>query len=304
MDQRERVRAVLNRLGLHTPEREECVIALLDDVTPSAFRALAETGLKFESGATTQQIFGMIAPRLGKQSIDREARDQIMLPLREIGVLGIAYADTQTRQIEPAYWKPKSPNNVYVVTDDFRALLAVGEEAFDNEFEEWLGSSAERMTRLAAAEGAAAAAHEDERLVPLTIDTYCATALAGYEVVFIDDADARDATEWSDNVERYDLPLDLSSRWPDVVLRNPSTGGFWIVDCVESDGEIDAVRKAEIDAAFKGRGHVIEGYTTAYRTVTRFAQRQRTMDNVALDTYVWVMEIGGAHWLKQPLGDT
>lgn len=160
------------------------------------------------------------------------------------------------------------------------------------------------MTRLAAAEGAAAAAHEAERLVPLTIDTYCTTALAGYEVVFIDDADARDGTEWSESVRIHDLPLDLSSRWPDIVLRNPSTGGFWIVDCVESDGEVDAVRKAEIDAAFEGRGHTIEGYTTAYRTVTCFAQRQRTMDNVALDTYVWVMEIGGAHWLKRALGET
>lgn len=93
----------MNRLGLHTPEREECVLALLDDTIPSSFRALEEAGLKFEAGATTQQIFGVIAPRLGKESIDREARDQIMLPLREVGVLGIAYADTQARQIEPGY---------------------------------------------------------------------------------------------------------------------------------------------------------------------------------------------------------
>lgn len=302
MDQRGRVREALQRLGLYTPEREECVLALLDETMPSPFRALAEAGLTFQVGASTQQIFGVIAPRLGKQSIDREARDQIMLPLREVGVLGIAYADTQARQIEPAYWKPKSPNNVYVVTGDFRALLAVPDDAFDQDLTEWLSSSAERMTRLAAAEAAAAAAHEDDRLVPLTIDTYCAMALADYEVVFVDDADARDQTEWSENVTRYALPLDLSSRWPDIILRHPATGRFWVVDCVESDGEIDAVRKAEIEAAFKARVHEIDGFTTAYRTVSRFAQRQRTMDNIALDTYVWVMEIGGAHWLKRPLG--
>ncbi len=70
------------------------MLALLDDSEPSPFRVLAEEGLPFSSGASTQQIFRVIAPRLGKETIDREARDQIMLPLREVGVLGIAYADT------------------------------------------------------------------------------------------------------------------------------------------------------------------------------------------------------------------
>lgn len=155
---------------------------------------------------------------------------------------------------------------------------------------------------MATAEAAAAAAHEDARLVPLTIEHYHPAALPMYEVVFTDDADTRDHTDWSGNVDRFDLPVGLSSRWPDIILRDPSTGQFWIVDCVDSDGEIDAVRKAEIASAFEARGHVIDGYTTVYRTVGRFAQRQRSEDNIALDTYVWIMEIGGAHWLKQPLG--
>lgn len=301
MNTRERVQAVLRRLGQHTDEREECMMALLDDGAPSPFTALEDAGLSFASGASTQQIFNVIAPRLGKESIDREARDQIMLPLREVGVLGIGYADTQAKQVEPAYWKPKSPNNVYVVADEFRALLAVEDDAFDDDLEEWLSSSAARITRMAAAEASAAAAHEDERLVTLTIETYCATAFPGYEVVFTDDAEARDNTEWTNNIERYGLPLDLSSRWPDIILRDPESGAFWIIDCVESDGEIDAVRKAEIDAAFDERGHSIAGHTTVYRTVSRFAQRQRAVDNIALKTYVWIMEIGGAHWLKKPL---
>lgn len=292
---------MLERLGLHTPEREECVLALLDDSEPSPFRSLAEEGFTFDSGASTQQIFRVIAPRLGKESIDREARDQIMLPLREVGILGIAYADTRNRTVEPAYWKPKSPNNVYVVTDDFRFLLTADDSTFNRDLEEWLALSGRRTLRVASAEAAAAAAHQGERLVKLTIETYCSTAVAGYEVVFIDDAEARDSTEWAENIRRYNLPLDLSTRWPDIILRHPATGGFWVVDCVESDGEIDAVRKAEIDSAFQSRDHVIDGCTTVYRTVARFAQRQRAMDNIAPDTYVWVMEIGGAHWLKTPL---
>ena len=85
-------------------------------------------------------------------------------------------------------------------------------------------------------------------------------------------------------------------------MRDGSTGRFWIVDCVDSDGEIDPVRKAEITTAFEAHGHVIDGFTTVYRTVERFAQRQRSEDNIAVDTPVWVMEIGGAHWLKKALG--
>lgn len=301
MDERRRVRAVLERLGLHTPEREECVIALLDSDSPSPFGPLADAGLVFSAGAGTQHIFRVIAPRLGKASIDREARDQVMLPLREVGVLGIAYANTELRNIEPNYWKPKSPNNVYVITAEFQALLAVADDTFREELEQWIAMSQQRMARLATAEASAAAAHQGERLVPLTIEHYCPIALAGYELVFTDDAEARDNTAWSENVERFDLPLDLSSRWPDIIMRDASTGHFWIIDCVDSDGEIDSVRKAEIGTAFARRGHRIDGFTTVYRTVTRFAQRQRVHDNIAADTYVWIMEIGGSHWLKQPL---
>jgi hypothetical protein len=286
---------------LHTPERAECVFALLDPREPSPFGALADAGLRFSAGASTQQIFRTIAPLLGKGSIDREARDQIMLPLREVGVLGIAYVDTSRRAIEPNYWKPKSPNNVYVVTEDFLALLAVGDEAFEERLGEWIASSDQRLVRLATAEAVAAAAHEDTRLVPLTLKHYCPVALNDYEVVFTDDAEARDDTGWSENIERFDLPLDLSSRWPDIVLRDARNGRFWIVDCVDSDGEVDAVRKAEIESAFEARGHTVDGYTTVYRTVARFAQRQRMHDNIAVGTYVWILEIGGSHWLKEPL---
>ena len=299
--QRQRVRAVLERLGLQTAEREECVVALLDDSEPSPFTGLAAAGTRFSAGASTQQIFRVIAPRLGKESIDREARDQIMLPLREVGVLGIGYANTTGGLIEPNYWKPKSPNNVYVVTDEFRALLAVGEDSFETELDEWLASSDQRMLRLAAAEAAAAAAHQDQRLVPLTIEHYCPAALADYEVVFTDDADAREETAWTENIARFDLPLNLSTRWPDIILRHTATGHFWVIDCVDSDGEIDAVRRAEIESAFEERGHVVDGYTTVYRTVARFAQRQRAEDNIAVGTYVWIMELGGAHWRKEAL---
>lgn len=303
MELRERVDAVLGRLGLSGSEFAECVMVLLDDRTPSPFPKLAEAGLSFADGAGTQAILRAIAPRLGKRKIDREARDYIMLPLREVGVLGIAYADASSREVRPSYWKPKSPNNVYVVVPEFRALLAVTDEDFDESVADWIAGTEERLARLATAEAAAAAANADDRLVPLTVAHYCANALPDYEVVFVDDSDARESTEWTANVERYDLPLNLATRWPDIVLRHPESDRFWVVDCVESDGEIDAVRKAEIESAFRDRGHEIDGFTTAYRTMARYAQRQRAHDNIALNTFVWVMECGGAQWLKVSLPD-
>lgn len=301
MDERSRVRRALKRLGIHTDAREECVVALLNNEAPSPFRALAAEGLTFDSGASTQQIFAVIAPLLGKDHLDRELRDQVMLPLREVGVLGTAYADTDSKAVIASYWKPKSPNNVYIVDAEFRALLAVDDDAFEAQLEQWLSTSDLRLQRMATAEAAAAAAHEDSRLVPLTIQHYCPPVLPDFEVIFTDDAEARDNSEWTEKIKRYDLPLGLSTRWPDIILRHSGTGHFWIIDCVDSDGEIDPMRKAEIETAFAERGHVIDGFTTVYRTVARYAQRQRSTDNIAVGTYVWVMEIGGAHLLKLPL---
>ncbi|WP_420638301.1 BsuBI/PstI family type II restriction endonuclease [Candidatus Poriferisocius sp.] len=298
IDRRRRIQDILTRLGLYTAEREECIIALIDDESASPFSALAVAGYKFSAGAGTQQIFRAIAPQLGKTSIDREARDTIMLPLREVGILGIAYVNTKECTITYNYWHPKSPNNVYFVIDEFRSLLRSSEDTFFAKFETWIQSEQMRLLRLASSEAAAAASHLEERLVPLTVNTYCADFLPTYEVVFIDDTDTRSDSEWSRNIDIYNLPLDLSSRWPDIILRDQKTSCYWIVDCVESDGEIDAIRKDEIQRAFEARGHQITGYTTVYRTISRFAQRQRGRDNIAPGTFVWIMELGAAHWPK------
>ncbi len=301
MDVNGRVAHLLVRLGLHTPSREQCILLLLDDLTPSEFSRLRAADLPISAGATTSQIFGIIAPRLGKRSIDREARDSIMLPLREVGVLSIGYVDSAKQAVVSGYWKPKSPNNVYLLSEEFRDVLRATDATFVQSVEVWMENSTERLTRSAAAAAREASTRQAERLVPLTIEHYCRRALPEYEVIFVDDDDRRDTSEWAESRELHRLPLDNATRWPDIILRSPATGLLWIVDCVDSDGEIDTVRRDEIDAAFEANGHEIVGYTTAYRTVTRFAQRQRANDNVALGTYVWIMEIGGAHWLKSSI---
>jgi hypothetical protein len=70
---------------------------------------------------------------------------------------------------------------------------------------------------------------------------------------------------------------------------------------VKSDGEVDNVREAEFRAAFEANGLEIVGMTTAYETLSRFASRQKLMNNIADRTYVWILEIGGSHFLKKSI---
>jgi len=299
---RRRIKQILEHLGLLTAEREETILALLDDDTPSDFRALAEKGFSFASGATTRQLLDYIAPRLGKNRMDRELRDYIMLPLREVGILVKGYADTKEGHVLPDFWEPKSPNNVYLLNPEFRALLETSAIGFDDALASWERATDERQHRIATAEAAAFALGRDDRLVSVALAAYCPRFLPDYMVVFVDDTDGqRIAPEWQEHVERLGLPLDLASRWPDIVLNVPETNRCWIVDCVETDGEIDPVRHQEILQAFSSRGLTIDGFTTVYRTLRRFAERQSQVDNIAADTCVWIAEIGGGQFRKEPL---
>lgn len=304
MDIRARVNFILERLGLATEERIETILALLDRDTPSGFEALAKRGIPFAAGAGTRQVLDYIAPKLGKTRMDRELRDYIMLPLREVGILGKGWVDPKSDEVIPDYWKSKSPNNVYRLTDEFVELVSAPVDELEAAVEVWESATEERTTRMLSAEAAALVERDDQRLVSITVDVYCPNFLPEHEVIFIDDRDGeRIGPEYADAVEQLGLPLDLSSRWPDIVLNIPDTNSCWIVDCVETDGEVDAVRRSEMHEAFESRGLSVDGFTTVYRTIRRFAQRQSQMDNIAVDTYVWIAEIGGAHYLKKTGAD-
>jgi hypothetical protein len=264
---------------------------------------MADVGMSLADGGTTRQLLDYIAPRLGKNRMDRELRDYIMLPIREVGILITGYADSEELAVIPNKWKPKSPNNVYLLAADFVELIeTVPDDEFDQRLPEWEASTEDRITHIAAAEAAAFAGDAEERLVSIAQALYCPQFLTDYEVVFVDDTDgARISDEWQERVAELDLPLNLASRWPDIILNMPGTRNCWVIDCVETDGEIDPVRRREMERDFTDRGLTIDGFTTVYRTARRFAERQRQVDNIALRTYVWIAELGGAHFLKEPL---
>lgn len=297
----ERVEYILNAIGLKHPARVETILALSDEDTPSGFHFLKDRGLPISSGATTRQLLDHIAPRLGKSHMDRELRDFFFLPLREVGILIRGYADSKEGAVRPHYWKPKSPNNVYVLNPEFRDLLSSPTKGFRGRVDRWIEEGEERRNRAASAEAAETAAESGSRLVNVAITEYCPRYVPEYEVVFVDDTGHGDriGSEFKANVERLKLPLDLAARWPDVILNIPDTNRCWILECVETDGEVDPVRKTEMEESFANAGLQVDGFTTIYRDTVRFGQRQRQVDNIAPGTYVWIAELGGGQLLKQ-----
>lgn len=77
---------------------------------------------------------------------------------------------------------------------------------------------------------------------------------------------------------------------------SPSTS-LWAVEAVTSDGEVD-VYKVEQLTTLAGRcGKEGIGFTTAYPTWSVLKTRQAAHKNLAPETYVWVREDAGKHFL-------
>src|SRR5262245_18864445 len=98
---RDRVRAVLEQTGRHTPEREEAIMALLDDETPNPLSRMAELGFRWSAGSPNQRLLRRIEEELDRGRIDREGRDSVLAPLRELNILGIGTADPDNDRVIP-----------------------------------------------------------------------------------------------------------------------------------------------------------------------------------------------------------
>ena len=120
-EKQRRVRRILDTLGRHTPEREAAILALDDEEKPSPLPSMAKLGFRLSAGATNRQLLDEVAGRTGRQALDREMRDYVQLPLREVGILAIATADPRNGRFIPNYWKPKSNNCVYTMDEELGA---------------------------------------------------------------------------------------------------------------------------------------------------------------------------------------
>ena len=310
-----RIVELLERLDSYSDLRAACLLGLTDDRTPHPLPTLAKAGLALSAGATTRQLFGFAAPRMGKEHIDRELRDEVWPRLRELGIVERSYvltakeAQTEGRLIEYGiHRRAKSPNNGYALTDDTRQLLLkTSDRNWRRKLDEFVVDDSNRRLRVLqheAASAAAAAPGGHARLMRAAADALRKTRLPDYELVFIDDADEeRVKSEWQKELEPRGLLLDLDSLWPDAILVRDRDRSLWFIDAVTTDGEIDETRRAELEAWASARGYRAAGYTTAYETWKRTAARQARMKNLAVGTNIWIAEDGGKLFVVESLAD-
>lgn len=298
-----RITELLNCLASYSDLRAACLLGLADDKTPHPAAALAQDGLKLNAGATTRQLFEYAAPRLGKQRLDRELRDEVWPRLRELGIVQRAYvltkeeAKKEGRHIEyGVHRRAKSPNNSYALTGEARKLLVETADAgWGKALADFVSGDDDRRLRVLQAEATVASTTSDHStLIRAAADALRATMLSDYELVFVDDADEdRVQGQWKNGLESRGLLPDLDSLWPDAILVRDSDKSIWFIDAVTSDGEIDTTRHDELDDWAQQRGYTPSGYTTAYATWQRAGQRQSRMKNLAVGTTIWIAEDGG-----------
>jgi hypothetical protein len=311
-DERERykrIKELLDAFGQYTDRRASVMLDLSDDQTPNdgPWPKLKEAGLPLSAGMRTAQLMERCAAREGNPGgkVDREQRDYAVLPLRELGIVEKAFVVPQPELVAfggelvvRGFHRSKSGNNAYVLTEEARDLLAVQEDEWASRLSEFVTAdpnrrvrrleklSQERVQRVTSGKSRHAA------LIEASVEALQQTRCQDFELVFIDDADGdRIRDEWRQKLEPLGLMPDLDSRWPDAILVRGNE--VWFVDAVVSDGEIDPVRKEELEAWASSKGFLAAGHTTAYEDWKRAGARQSGHKNLAVGSTLWIAEDGG-----------
>jgi hypothetical protein len=309
---RSRISDLLARLDLDGGQagdlRREVLVVLSDDESPHPMERLAVDGHSISLGAGTRPLFDAAARNLGRQrSFDRELRDDVFPTLITVGLLDKVYINSreiskETGQLITRGQHPvaKSPNSGYALTSEARKLLLdIPDDEWPSARDAWLTQSQSRrqqaMRRTAGEEvEAAAPTSKHAVLIQQCVVALQSSVAAGFELVFIDDADGeRIQKQWRDRLEALNLEPDLASRWPDAILVHNRARALWFIDAVTSDGEIDEPRAKDLRDWAKQRDYEVAGMTTAYANWKRAGSRQASRGNLAIGTTIWIAEDGG-----------
>jgi hypothetical protein len=309
---RARIEDLLERLDLDGDRvgslRREVLVVLGDDKTPHPMRRLAMAGYPISAGAGTRPLFDAAARNLDRPGrFDRELRDDVFPVLIIVGLLDKIHVNSkqawkETGQLIVRGHHPiaKSPNSGYALTPEARELLLeTPDDKWPSSRDAWLAESQSRRQqtmRKTAGEKVEAATPASKHAVLIQ---QCVAALqnsvaAGFELVFVDDADGdRIQEQWRNRLEALGLEPDLASRWPDAILVDSRTRTLWFVDAVTSDGEIDEPRARDLRDWAEQRGYEVAGMTTAYASWKKAGARQASRGNLATGTTIWIAEDGG-----------
>lgn len=296
---RDKIELVLERIGRGGNRNQVSVVgALLDDELPNGYLAVQETH-SFSAGASTSHIFchaGIL--QHGEKKIDRENRDYFIKPLTELGIVEPVYLNSETKSFVPGHPIPKSPNNCYRLTEEFRSLLRLPDKDLEEALERWVSEDATReraMLQAAAADRMAQTEGSHANLVRAALEFYAPEFLPGYMEVYTDLADGdRISEEQLEALRAAGLEPSLGDPSPDALLWNEDQDSFWVIEAVTSDGEVDLAKVGAVQRMIARRGRPVRvGFTTAYRTWRDAGSRQERVKNLAPGTYVWVQSDAG-----------
>lgn len=297
-----RIRRVLQEIDLESDDIVDLVFALLDDQQQSWFPK-APAGTSFSDGATTAHLFCHVGIlQRGKGKIDREYRDYVIKPLREIGAIEAVTFESKRQRFVAGHTVSKSQNSAYRLADDFKALLQVPEKQVATLARQWIAEDATRRRLELQARAAKQSREESDTkhsaLIAAACEFYVPNFLPGYEILYIDDGDGtRISDEAKARLREFGVELQLGDPMPDVLLGNRQNETFWVIEAVTSDGEVDQYKVTQVKAFIqRTKPEAKIGFTTAYRTWRDAAARQSKNKNLAPSTFLWIGEDPSKHF--------
>ena len=303
---RERITSVLKKLDKFSEDTRDAVFALLDE-SPNWHRT-APPESRFCDGACTAHIGAHIAilQRGADAKLDREGRDKWIKPLRDIGAIETCYLPAKNdkkllklgHKFYPGHLKAKSPNNAYRLSENFVDILRAPEDEWEDLLTKWIEEDTLRQRLKRQAElvnkvkELAYSSHTT--LIQACCDYYIPHFLSDYSIVYIDDGDGdRITAEQQQKLKEAGLEITLGDAMPDILLWCRSKDSLWVVEAVTSDGEVDEHKMKNLLEFCKRYGKTSIGFTTAYMTWKKAAERQKqTKNNLAAGSYIWIMEDG------------
>jgi len=190
----------------------------------------------------------------------------------------------------------------------FVKLLQVDESVLDEWLEDWSNAESTRVRlrlQAAVAMETASQTHSDHAdLIASCVATYTPRFLPSYRVLYTDASDGeRVSAAEQEALRGAGVSLGLGDPMPDVILWDPTSDRFWIIEAVTSDGEVDLQKLSAVRKWAERHGKRLAGCTTAYATWKAAAARQGKHKNLAPSTFLWILEDAGRQYRVQTPGD-
>ena len=287
------IKEVLSKLNQFSADKQDAIWCLLNNEFPSPFAKAEEYTIA--DGASIAQIgcyVGILMRHAGK--LDREGRDYWVRPLIDIAAIERVTYDKGT--FVSGHLKAKSPNSAYRLTPPFVELLKkVGSDSFQNDLKNYIAAVDERLAVFAELEASAKNTLGDsahKTLIEDSINIYAKTFLPGYVAVFTDYSDGdRVSTEERARLDECGIVFGtIKDLWPDAILYNSEQNSLWFIEAVTSDGEADLHKIEGLKAICDNSNKKYGGTTTTYETWKRLAARQKSENNLAPNSYIWIRE--------------